>query len=150
MSLSISQKNENFSFCGQISTADIEQIKSLGFKTVINNRPDNEGGELQPKSSALKAMAEATGLSYAYIPVIPSNMTEQNISQYQAVINSSPMPILGFCRTGSRAATLYESASNSQLGSGAIESKQSIGFISDFFKNKCLATKLLRKFSLIK
>ncbi len=150
MNILINQKNENFSFCGQITPADIEHIKLLGFKTIINNRPDNEGGEQQPKSCALKAIAEDAGLSYAYIPLIPSNMTEQNISQYQAVINSSPMPILGFCRTGNRAVTIYERASSSQAGSSPIESKKSIGIINDFFKNKCLVTKLLRKLSFIK
>jgi sulfide:quinone oxidoreductase len=44
MSLEITQHNPEFSTVGQINPEDIVQIAALGYKSVIDNRPDHEGG----------------------------------------------------------------------------------------------------------
>ena len=108
MSVSITQHSNEFSFCPQITVDDIQEIKSLGFKTIVNNRPDNEGGADQPQSEQIKIAAEAAGLSYYYIPVIPRNITAENLAEYATLLASAPMPILGFCRTGNRAIRIYQ------------------------------------------
>jgi len=43
-----------------------------GFKSVINNRPDFEGGPDQPTNASIEAAAKAAGLRYAFLPVQPA------------------------------------------------------------------------------
>lgn len=116
MSLNITKHSEDFSTCSQIVESDIPEIAALGFKTVINNRPDNEGGPDQPASSQLEAAARKAGLHYIHIPVIPGNITPQNIADCIKFTKAAPAPILGFCRTGLRAGNLYQQAKNHVAG----------------------------------
>ena len=44
MAVAPTRHNDAFSTAPQISTEDLAQIAAMGFKTVINNRPDGEGG----------------------------------------------------------------------------------------------------------
>lgn len=110
MTVTITKHSESFSSCPQISPDDIQEIAALGFKTIINSRPDNEGGALQPSSDAIKAAAEKVGLLYIHIPVIPNNIAQTAIDTCASFATDAPTPILGFCRTGMRATTLYKSA----------------------------------------
>lgn len=68
--MQITKLSESFSTGSQINVGDILEIAKLGFKTIINNRPDHEGGESQPKSAQLRLAAEQHGLNYIYMPVI--------------------------------------------------------------------------------
>ena len=45
------------------------EAAAAGFKSVINNRPDFEGGPDQPTNAAIEAAARAAGLEYAFLPV---------------------------------------------------------------------------------
>lgn len=108
MSLSITKLSDSFSTCPQISSADIAEIAALGYKTIINNRPDGEGGAEQPTSAQIKAAAEKAGLNYLYIPVIPGNFTEEIVNQCGTFLANAPQPVLAFCRSGTRAGNLYQ------------------------------------------
>ncbi len=110
MTIQINQINQQFSTAPQISAEDIAEIAQLGFKTLINNRPDHEGGEAQPDSASLKAAAEAAGLAYVYIPVIPNNIQADEVSTFAKAFSASEKPVLAFCRTGNRAGKLYQLA----------------------------------------
>jgi uncharacterized protein (TIGR01244 family) len=55
MTIQITKLTDEFSTAPQISVEDIAEIAQLGFKTIINNRPDAEGGDEQPKSAQLKS-----------------------------------------------------------------------------------------------
>ena len=81
-----------------------------GFKSVINNRPDYEGGPNQPTSGAMEAAATAAGLRYAYLPVAPAVQTPEEISRFAALLAELPKPVLAFCRTGTRSGKLYHAA----------------------------------------
>ena len=81
-----------------------------GFKSVINNRPDYEGGPNQPTSAAMEASATAAGLRYAYLPVAPALQTPEEIARFAALLAELPKPVLAFCRTGTRSGKLYHAA----------------------------------------
>ena len=81
-----------------------------GFKSVINNRPDFEGGPDQPTSAAVEAAATAAGLSYAYLPVAPSVQTPQEVTRFAELLAELPKPVLAFCRSGARSGKLYRAA----------------------------------------
>lgn len=110
MTIQINQINQQFSTAPQISAEDFTEIAQLGFKTIINNRPDHEGGDAQPDSATLKKSAEAAGLAYYHIPVIPNNIQADEVSAFAKVFSASEKPVLAFCRTGNRAGKLYQLA----------------------------------------
>jgi len=82
-----------------------------GFKSVINNRPDFEGGPDQPTSAAMQQAAEAAGLAYVFLPVQPAVQTPQEVARFAELLAELPKPILAFCRSGARSGKLYRSAS---------------------------------------
>jgi uncharacterized protein (TIGR01244 family) len=82
-----------------------------GFKSIVNNRPDYEGGPDQPTSAVIEAAAKAAGLQYAWLPVLPAVQTAQDIARFAALLAELPKPILAFCRTGTRSGKLYHAAS---------------------------------------
>ena len=81
-----------------------------GFKTVINNRPDFEGGPEQPTSAQMKAAAEALGLAYAYLPVQGGFQSAEEIAAFRELLDALPGPVLAFCRSGARCTKLFVQA----------------------------------------
>jgi uncharacterized protein (TIGR01244 family) len=110
MSLPIKKQSPDFYCTSQIAIADIPAIAAQGFKSVVNNRPDDEGGANQPSSAQLKAEAERHGLQYFYIPVVPGGITQEHAVLFQKVMASASKPVLGFCLSGKRASSLYQMA----------------------------------------
>jgi uncharacterized protein (TIGR01244 family) len=97
----------------QLEPAAMAWAAQQGFKSVINNRPDFEGGPDQPTSAAVEAAARAAGLQYAHLPVAPAVQTPEQIAEFAALLASLPKPILAFCRTGTRSGKLYRAATGS-------------------------------------
>lgn len=110
MSLNIQPLSQAFSFTSQIAIPDLEEIAHLGFKTIINNRPDHEGDDEQPTSAELEKVAHAFGLHYVHLPVIPNQITPAQIQAFKAAFDQAPKPVIGFCKTGKRASTLFSMA----------------------------------------
>lgn len=82
-----------------------------GFRSVINNRPDFEGGPGQPTSASIEAAARAAGLEYAYLPVSGGYQSPEEIAQFAELLKTLPRPVLAFCRSGARSTKLYVAAS---------------------------------------
>ena len=49
------------------------EAAAAGFRSVVNNRPDFEGGPSQPTSASVEAAAHAAGLDYVWLPVAPDS-----------------------------------------------------------------------------
>ena len=94
----------------QLDPAAMAWAAQAGFKSVINNRPDFEGGPDQPTSAVIDAAAVAAGLRYAHLPVSPAMQTPEQIAQFAALLDELPKPILAFCRSGARSGKLYQAA----------------------------------------
>ena len=92
----------------QLAAGDMAGIQAAGFASVINNRPDHEGGPAQPDSVVLAAAARAVGLLYRHLPVPPSSHAEADARKMVELVRSLPQPVLAFCRTGTRSAALYQ------------------------------------------
>lgn len=107
MSLVTTKINDEISTCGQIAPTDIQEIASLGFKSIINNRPDGEGGPDQPLSQNIEQASKQAGLEYAYLPVVSGNINQQNVADMKALMSKLPKPVFVFCRTGARSTNLY-------------------------------------------
>lgn len=107
MSLQITRHNPNFATAPQISPTDMASIAAEGFTTVINNRPDGEGGAEQPTSTTMAAAAATAGLSYHYLPVISGQITPEQTQQFAALIQAATGPVLAFCRSGARSTHIW-------------------------------------------
>jgi uncharacterized protein (TIGR01244 family) len=94
----------------QLEPSVMQSVADAGFKSVINNRPDFEGGPSQPTSAEIEAAALAAGLAYAYLPVHPSLHTAEQISQFATLLSTLPKPTLVFCRSGARSTKLFQAA----------------------------------------
>ncbi len=100
--------DSSLAVAGQLSPGDMAAIREAGFSSVINNRPDGEGGPSQPSHSEIKAAADAVGLHYVYQPVISSQMTMDDIHRFHEHLEALPKPVLAFCRTGTRCTRLFQ------------------------------------------
>ena len=107
MTVSITQHTEHFATAPQISPQDMAAVAAQGFQTVINNRPDFEGGPDQPTSEAMALAAKAAGLEYHYLPVISGQITPEQVAEFAALVNAAPGPVLAFCRSGARSTNIW-------------------------------------------
>jgi uncharacterized protein (TIGR01244 family) len=94
----------------QLTPEAMASAAEAGFKAVLNNRPDFEGGPDQPTSAAIEAAAQAAGLVYAHLPVQGGYQSPEEIAQCAALLKTLPRPLLMFCRSGARSTKLYQQA----------------------------------------
>ena len=86
------------------------EAAAAGFRSVVNNRPDFEGGPTQPTSASIEAAARAAGLEYAFLPVASNYQSPEEIARFAELIETLPKPILVFCRCGARSGRLWQAA----------------------------------------
>jgi uncharacterized protein (TIGR01244 family) len=108
--LEIKVLSADFAVSGQIDPASLAQIAESGFRSIINNRPDGEGGVAQPSAEDFRQMASTAGLQYAYLPVDYSGIDASAVERFRMLLQSLPKPILSFCATGRRSSELYRLA----------------------------------------
>jgi uncharacterized protein (TIGR01244 family) len=92
---------------GQLSPEAMAEVARAGFRSVVNNRPDFEGGADQPTNAAIEAAARAAGLDYRYLPVSGGFQTPEQVAQMARLLAELPRPLLMFCRSGARSTNLY-------------------------------------------
>lgn len=95
---------------GQLTPDAMAAAARAGFRSVVNNRPDFEGGPEQPTSAQIEAAARAAGLEYRYLPVASNFQSPEDIAAFARLAAELPRPMLLFCRSGARSARLYQAA----------------------------------------
>ena len=106
----IQQLSADVCVAPQLDPASMAWAAQAGFKSVVNNRPDFEGGPDQPTSATIAAAALSAGLHYVFLPVSPAVQTPEEIARFAELLAELPKPILAFCRTGTRSGKLYRAA----------------------------------------
>jgi uncharacterized protein (TIGR01244 family) len=94
------QVTPDFSVAGQIDATDVVRIAELGYKTIINNRPDHEEPG-QPSVAEIKAAAEAAGLRFHNLPFV-GQPPPGVVAETALLLEQAPGPVLAYCRTGTR------------------------------------------------
>ncbi|HWK60897.1 MAG TPA: TIGR01244 family sulfur transferase [Eoetvoesiella sp.] len=110
MPVSFSPLSSDFSVSPQLTPEDMALVAEAGYKSVIINRPDFEGGPEQPASADVMAAARAAGLKVEYQPVVSGAMTVQDVERFAQLLKELPAPVLAYCRSGTRCANLYQAA----------------------------------------
>jgi uncharacterized protein (TIGR01244 family) len=113
MAVTVTPVAQGFSAAPQLAAADFAELARMGFRSVINNRPDGEAGPDQPTGEQLRAAAVAAGLAYVHIPSAPSADDPAVIEKMRAALGELPQPVLAFCRSGARSTKLYRAATGS-------------------------------------
>ncbi len=104
--------SDDLSVAGQIQPSEIADVKRLGFRSIIVNRPDGEGAG-QPAYEAIRSAAEAAGLEARYIPVA-GGVGPQQLAAFANAVEELPKPILAFCKSGMRSAALWQGVQQSR------------------------------------
>ena len=107
--MDMKQLSPTFAVTGQLDPGKLAQALRLGFRGVVCARPDGEEPG-QPDSRAMAAEAERLGLSFAYIPIVPGQLSDADADQFGRVLREREGPLLGYCRTGARAEMLWQRA----------------------------------------
>ena len=94
----------------QLDAAAMAELARLGFKSVVNNRPDFEHGPDQPSSAQVQAAAVAAGLAYRHLPVAGGYQSPEEVAAFRALLAELPHPVLAFCRSGARSTRLFQMA----------------------------------------
>ncbi|WP_170327670.1 bifunctional protein tyrosine phosphatase family protein/NAD(P)/FAD-dependent oxidoreductase [Ruegeria arenilitoris] len=95
-----------FTVSPQITIEDVQVIALQGYRSIICNRPDGEGAD-QPSFKEIAAAAEAAGIEARYVPVQSGMVKDQDVAAFGEALEDVQRPVLAYCRTGTRSATLW-------------------------------------------
>ncbi len=101
--------DDGVSVSPQIALDDLAGIAAAGFRAVVCNRPDGEAAD-QPTFEEVEAAARAAGLQALYMPVTPGKVADADAEAFRRALRDLPGPVLAYCRTGTRSATLWSLA----------------------------------------
>lgn len=111
MSQTVRMLTDSFAVAPQLTAEDMSAVAAAGFKSVIINRPDFEGGPDQPSAAQVIAAAQVAGLVAEYQPVVSGAITQDDVLAFSELVKTMPKPILAFCRSGGRSTQLFQAAS---------------------------------------
>ncbi len=109
-SLPLRQIADDVFVAPQLDAPAMAELARLGFRSVVNNRPDFEHGPDQPTSAQLDEAAKAAGLAYRHLPVAGGYQSPEEIAAFRELVADLPHPLLAFCRSGARSTRLYQQA----------------------------------------
>ena len=105
--------SDSYSVATQIDPADVELFAREGFAAIVCNRPDGEDPG-QPTSDSIREACERHGIDFHMIPVQGSMVSPDAVQQFLDVIENAGGPVLGYCRSATRSAILWQIASQSR------------------------------------
>lgn len=107
MSLPLQPVAPDICVAPQLTPEAMAEAAAMGFKSVVNNRPDFEHGPDQPTSAEIEAAAKAAGLEYRHLPVAGGYQSPEEIAAFAQLLAALPRPLLAFCRSGARSTRLF-------------------------------------------
>jgi uncharacterized protein (TIGR01244 family) len=87
---------------GQPSPAALAELGRMGFRTVVNLRPESEAGPGE------KAAVEAQGLRYVNVPITPDTFSLDSVKAVEAVLaDPKAGPVLLHCASSNRVGAVW-------------------------------------------
>ena len=102
--MDIRKITDELSVAPQIQAAEVPAIAAAGFRAVICNRPDGESAD-QPCCGDIEAAVKAN--DYVRQPRRPEASAWADAQEFGALLAELPKPVLAYCRSGTRCATLW-------------------------------------------
>ncbi|MEM1200007.1 MAG: TIGR01244 family sulfur transferase [Pseudomonadota bacterium] len=114
--------DDTLSVAGQLTSEDLTRARDLGFKTIINVRPDGEKEDAMTADAARAALSDQP-VAYHHLPVLPTQITDEDVTAFQALMSEVEGPVLAHCGTGMRASVLWALANAGTLSTEDILQK---------------------------
>jgi len=103
---SVTVLDPNYTVTGQISVANVSDIKAAGYDTIMCNRPDGEETG-QPAADQIKRAALKAGLKFFYVPMGRS-LAPSTITDFKSVVHGDNGKVFAYCRSGNRCTILWK------------------------------------------
>jgi uncharacterized protein (TIGR01244 family) len=97
--------DQDYAVTGQLQPSEIPAVAAAGFKSIVCARPDREDNG-QPSFCDVAREAERAGLMIVHVPVSGA-LSQGAFVKFEQAMQTMPRPVLGYCRSGGRAASLY-------------------------------------------
>jgi uncharacterized protein (TIGR01244 family) len=110
--------NPSLSVADQVEERDVESLAAAGFKCLICNRPDSEGGT---PSERIRAACERHGIKFFLLPVVYSGLDVADGDAFGKILQQCEQPALAYCRSGRRSAALWAIAAAPLAGAQAVD-----------------------------
>lgn len=107
--MSIQSLSPTFAVAPQISPEDLPALAAAGFKSIICNRPDDEGPG-QPSFETVAQAAAQAGLQARHLPVVSGQVNASHGAAMAQLLQELPQPVLAYCRSGARSTNLWQMA----------------------------------------
>lgn len=98
--------NEDLSVSGQLQLDQLAALRKAGFRSIICNRPDGEAPD-QPSFRQIDEQARWLCMQARYLPVVAGAISDEHGVAFGVLLAELPKPVLSYCRTGKRSATLW-------------------------------------------
>ncbi len=122
---------DELSVAPQLTPDDVAEI-SQQFKSILCNRPDREGGPDQPLYADIERLAEASGMTVVYQPVSSSEITDDDVDDFDDHVEELPKPVLAYCRSGTRCSVLWAlSQAGRQTADEILQTTNNAGYALD-------------------
>ena len=108
----IRQLDDKTMVSGQISPAQVAELKSQGVTTIVNNRPDGEEPD-QATGLQIEQAAKAAGITYRAIPIY-RGIGPADVEAMQEAIEAAEGKLLAYCRAGTRSTLAWAVARRKQ------------------------------------
>ncbi len=100
----------------QLPLQAITGMRSRGYTTVIDLRPDGEDAD-EPPSTHMAQQAQAAGVKFKYVPVPHGDIPEAAVNQLRRELaETQGEQVLLYCRSGRRAARTWALAESGRPG----------------------------------
>lgn len=112
----------------QILPEDLNDLAAQGIKTIFCHRPDGEGAD-QPNFAEIAQAAKKLKIKMHYLPVVSGKISDADVSAFAQLFKEAQQPVLGYCRSGMRAASLWALSQGASLGlAPTLEAGKQAGF----------------------
>ena len=98
------QFSEDILCAGQPAESDLNDLKNRGYRSVVNLRPQHEPGQIPQIAEKVSEL----GLDYHHLPIGgPADLNEANVTRFDALLKSLPLPALIHCGSSNRVGALF-------------------------------------------
>lgn len=104
--MTIKKLTADVSVSPQIRPEDVARLAEQGFRSIVSNRPDGESAD-QPSFAAIETEAKKHGLEVRHLPIIAGRLTDDDVTSFKEALDQLPGPVLAYCRSGTRSATVW-------------------------------------------
>jgi len=115
--MEILQLTASLKVAGQIDERDVDTLAAAGYKAVICNRPDSEGGT---PSQRIRAACERHGMKFFMQPVGYTGLGPADGDTFGSILQQCEQPVLAYCRSGRRTTALWAIAAAPLAGAQTV------------------------------